>query len=258
MSPQKPQLPFNMSEIIKKASRLYRESLSAQKIVDGMNAAHRNARRLVADAKRMLDSSRYPTAAALAILAIEERGKMNILPYFAVTKDKTKIKNLWNALKDHEEKNSNWITPGLLKEGHHAFDILSSLTDPKAEHPKLLEKFKQLSLYIDCLENAQWHEPEKEIGKEVASWLVNLADSMTISPTITLKEIELFIEHLKPLCDSPVKRSAKDLAEAMFNWRNAMAEEGLIKKGNDVISDHYRELIESFQKIENEKRMRMK
>ena len=42
----------------------YRGTLSAQQIVDGMNAAIRNARRLAYDAKTMLERSRYPTAVA--------------------------------------------------------------------------------------------------------------------------------------------------------------------------------------------------
>jgi hypothetical protein len=52
-----------------------------------MNAANRNARRLVADAKLLLDAGRYPSAAALAALAIEESGKTSILRTLAVVKN---------------------------------------------------------------------------------------------------------------------------------------------------------------------------
>jgi AbiV family abortive infection protein len=41
-----------------------------------MNAAARNAARLVSDAEILLGAKRYPSAAALAVLAIEESGKL--------------------------------------------------------------------------------------------------------------------------------------------------------------------------------------
>ena len=53
----------------------YRGSLDPAAVAKGMNAANRNARRLVADAKLLLDGERYPSAAALAALAIEESGQ---------------------------------------------------------------------------------------------------------------------------------------------------------------------------------------
>jgi AbiV family abortive infection protein len=56
----------------------YRGQLSASQVAEGMNAATRNARRLADDAKIMVDAERYPTAAALAALSIEERGKLAI------------------------------------------------------------------------------------------------------------------------------------------------------------------------------------
>ena len=49
-----------------------------------MNAARRNARRLAEDAKLLLEAGRYPTATALAVLSIEESGKMSILRGFCV------------------------------------------------------------------------------------------------------------------------------------------------------------------------------
>jgi len=49
-----------------------------------MNAATRNARRLAADARLLLDAGRLPTAAALATLSIEETGKVSILREIAV------------------------------------------------------------------------------------------------------------------------------------------------------------------------------
>ena len=57
----------------------YRGKLSPAQIADGMNAAIRNARRLSDDARTLFDLERYPTAASIAVLSIEESGKVSIL-----------------------------------------------------------------------------------------------------------------------------------------------------------------------------------
>lgn len=50
----------------------WKNTLAAEKIVEGMNAASSNARRLLNDASALFDLERYPSATSLAILAIEE------------------------------------------------------------------------------------------------------------------------------------------------------------------------------------------
>ena len=57
----------------------YKGKLDPEQIAQGMNAARRNAQRLADDAKLLLSAKRYPTAASLAILSIEESGKVSIL-----------------------------------------------------------------------------------------------------------------------------------------------------------------------------------
>ena len=69
----------------------YRGRLSPTQIADGMSAAQRNARRLVDDAKLLLDAGRFPSATSLAILSIEESGKTSILRHLSVAKDEKEI-----------------------------------------------------------------------------------------------------------------------------------------------------------------------
>ena len=61
------------------APKQYRGRLTNRQIAEGMTAAAANARRLLSDAVLLLEAERWPTAAALAILAIEEAGKQAIL-----------------------------------------------------------------------------------------------------------------------------------------------------------------------------------
>ena len=61
----------------KKLSQL-QGRLTLDQIAEGMNAASKNAIRLVEDAQVLLAAERYPSALALAILAIEEARKLYI------------------------------------------------------------------------------------------------------------------------------------------------------------------------------------
>ena len=151
----------------------YRGTLSAQQIVDGMNAAIRNARRLAYDAKTMLERSRYPTAVALAILSIEEREKVRILRLIAIAPNDKLLQVGWNAYVDHKSKNASWILPDMIAQGVRGLDTLGPLLDRKSEHAELLDQFKKIALYSDCLGNARWSEPEELVNKEIASLVVS-------------------------------------------------------------------------------------
>src|SRR5215216_1530385 len=52
---------------------------SSSQIAEGTNAAAANAKRLIEDAEALLKADSYASATALAILAIEEAGKISIL-----------------------------------------------------------------------------------------------------------------------------------------------------------------------------------
>src|SRR5258708_19918801 len=83
----------------------YAGRLSAAQIAAGMNAAEDNAARLLADAQLLLDAGRYPTAASVAILCIEEAAKVSILRRIATCKDDTERRELLRAYPSHRCKN---------------------------------------------------------------------------------------------------------------------------------------------------------
>ncbi len=56
-----------------------RGKLSVAQMVEGMNAARKNGRPLLEEAKLLFEAERYARACSLAILAIEECGKTPIL-----------------------------------------------------------------------------------------------------------------------------------------------------------------------------------
>ena len=62
-----------------------------------MSRALQNASRLAEDADALLKNDRIPSAAALAILSIEESGKVSILRQMAIAEDDKEWLQLWKA-----------------------------------------------------------------------------------------------------------------------------------------------------------------
>jgi AbiV family abortive infection protein len=116
----------------------YRGSLDAAAVAEGINAANRNARRLVADAKLLLDAERYPSAAALAALAIEESGKVAILRALAVAKSPEELRAQWRRYRDHRSKNGAWILPSLVAQGARQLHHLGEIVGGSSRCPRLV------------------------------------------------------------------------------------------------------------------------
>jgi AbiV family abortive infection protein len=139
---------------MKKKLDAYRGRLSAAQIAAGMNAAAKNARRLVEDAATLLAAGRFPTAASLATLAIEEAGKISILRMLALATSDAEAAEAWKDFRSHTRKNSAWLLPQLAATGARKLDDFRPLFDEASDHPFMLDQIKQLGFYTDCLGKA--------------------------------------------------------------------------------------------------------
>ena len=200
----------------------YKGELDPEQIAQGINAARRNARRLADDAKLLLSAKRFPTATSLAALSIEESGKVSVLRGIAFTPSE-RVQSEWKGYRSHRRKNSTWILPYLVANGARDLDSLRPATDPSLKHTALLDKVKQLGFYTDCLGNVNWSEPDKVIEEELAKFLVNIADQFAKSDAVTIKEIELWQEFMKPVYGAPLEQ----MKAALLQWYAAMEENGL-------------------------------
>lgn len=206
----------------------YRGKLSPSQIAKGINVAKENAARLAQDAKLLLDNERFPSAVALAVLSIEEAGKVSILRSLAVARDESDLKTEWKQYHSHTSKNMLWIFPQLVAEGALRLDDFRPLFEEGSEHPYLLDQLKQLAFYTDCLgEKANWSIPREIIDREMASMLVRTAEIMTTNSQVTEREIELWIEHLGPVWEKDIQW----MKLALVNWYQVMQEEGLEPTG---------------------------
>jgi AbiV family abortive infection protein len=212
----------------------YRGPLDAAAIAEGINAASRNACRLVDDAKLLLDAERYPSAAALAALAIEERGKVSILRALAVAQSPEELRAQWRRYRDHRSKNGAWILPSLAAQGAHRLDHLGEAVERDAEHTAVLNSLKQIGLYTDCYgSNARWSEPKETIDGSLACALVNIAELLSKEKIVTPREIELWVEHLSPVWNT------SEMPHALLRWATAMHREGL----SDTIPEEFARFV---------------
>lgn len=207
----------------------YRGKLSAEQVAAGMNAAARNAARLVKDAEILFESKRYPTAAALAALAIEEAGKLPILRALAVAKNNDAIKDGWKSYRSHETKNVLWLFPLYVLSGIRTLDGFRPLFHPDSKHRKRLDELKQRGFYTDCIGKAGWSEPDLFIDGQIAAFVIRTARSLTKEHPFTKREIELWIEHVG-------LDLGKAKPEDLKKFWSAMTQEGLAYADIDVDS----------------------
>ena len=212
----------------------YNGRLTSPQIADGMNAAIRNARRLADDARTLLDLGSYPTAASLAVLSIEERGKVSILRHLAMVRDPAHCRKVWRDYRNHRSKNVAWILPDLVARGARNLESLRLATEPDAKHTAVMNNVKQIGFYSDCLGYAHWSEPDKVVDARLAEILVKIADLYATNDHITTREVKLWIAHLGPVYGAPLKC----MKEALVDWYRAMGEAGLLNE-NDTSMEEF-------------------
>lgn len=228
---------------MKKKLDQYKGMLTPGQISDGMNAAIRNARRLADDAELLLKNKRYPTAASVATLSIEESGKDSILRQLAGAKTPNEIKDRWREYRSHTKKNAMWLFLQCVSEGASKLKDFAKLFDENSEHPYLLDQVKQIGFYTDCLGKAHWSEPEKIIDEKLAAVLVNIAKIFANDKEVTETEIMLWIQHVSPYLD----KSAADAEIGLKKWYEEMQYLGLKPAGENEMAKFIDEGILRFK-----------
>ena len=198
----------------------YSADLSPAEIAEGIAAAQANARRLIEDAKLIADAGRFPSAAALAILAIEERGKVIILKHMAIV-PADKLKETWRDYRSHRAKNAGWAMPMLLADGARTMKDFAPMVDKKADHAAMLDALKQVALYTDCLGKKNWSKPEEVIEPDLARVLIEIAERMWGDRAVTVREVELWREIVSPHYGKP------EMPDAVIRCEEALKKEGL-------------------------------
>lgn len=195
--------------------------LSDEKIADGMNAAIQNAARLASDARLLLDAGRFPTAASIAALSIEESGKVSILRRLVTAHDEKDLKQIWTEYRSHKAKNTMWILPKLAAGGANQLAHFADAVDKESEHSALLDALKQIGFYTDCYGDSHWSVPPNVISADLAKHLVFTAEVLSTKKSVSVREIELWKKFMAPVWETSAMRNA------VIRWHQAMVDEGL-------------------------------
>jgi AbiV family abortive infection protein len=208
---------------VTKTLNTYKGRLSPSQATAGMNAAANNARRLAEDSAILLADGRWPTAASIAILAIEEAGKISILRALALARSDEEALGEWKDYRAHTKKNAAWTLPNLAAAGARSLEDMRPLFDSTSDHPQVLDQLKQLGFYTDCLGASHWSEPTKVVDEKLASSLVQIAKLFARDHKYDEKELELWVEHIGPVWKKDMPR----MQQALINWNRAMETAGL-------------------------------
>jgi AbiV family abortive infection protein len=134
-----------------------------------LQVARLNAKRFADAAHLMLTSGDVALAGALAILAIEEAQKRELIMGILLESEKRKRKELWQAFRSHPSKTRRLATAlaarftaeglaGSFREGVAAVEP----SIPKANE---LEALKQLWLYAECYRGGTWALPAANVDR---------------------------------------------------------------------------------------------
>lgn len=209
----------------------YQGPLNLDQICDGINFSIDNANRLLTDAGTLFSIERYPSAAALAILAIEEIGKVSLFRSLT-TMNQGEVGRFWKDFRSHRKKNASWILAQLAHQGARKLDDFAAMFDPKSTHTSELDELKQNCFYLDFT-GESWSVPGKIISKEKAEALIKIAGLMTKGSPVTRLELELWIKHIGR-ASNPDFTMQK---QALINWYNEMIDRGLKKSGGQTMSE---------------------
>ena len=179
----------------------------------------------------LLEAGRFPSAFALAILSIEEVGKVSILRGIVLAPTDTDAIKAWKEYRSHNAKNTAWILPLLVANGAQKLDDFRPLFDPSSDHRYQLDYAKQLAFYTDCLGKGQWTEPTTAVNESMAKMVVAIAEKLAHEDVHSEMEIRLWIEHMGAV-------SLQDLAgskRAVINWYAAMQRHGLRPNGPNLM-----------------------
>ena len=146
----------------------FRGTLTANEVADGINAALRNAKRLAADAKILLDAKRYPSAASMAALSVEESEKVSTLRAMCLSRSKSELLGAWKDYRMFVEYLNHQYPAMLVQKGARHRAKFKDATDVHGEAVEVLDMLKQLGFYTDSYRKGFWTEPSAMIDSTVA------------------------------------------------------------------------------------------
>lgn len=206
----------------------YKGPLTPTQAAEGIALARANAARLIADAELLIGNNRYASASALAILAIEELGKVQAIKIIVLQSQPEKLKEAWRDYRNHRAKNVQWILPKLAAEGARTLAQVRAAADPAGDHTAMLDSVKQLSFYTDCYGDAgRWSEPSDAVDPQFAISILATGRMLNRQTRTTERELELWVTIVGPHYGKPT------MIDALLDFQRQVFVEGLSSTSAD-------------------------
>jgi AbiV family abortive infection protein len=196
-------------------ARRHSVNLTVTQAAEGIAAARRTASGLLSDAKLLLESERWQRATALAVLAIEEAGKVEILRSILLARNETELDAEWQAYRSHTRKNVSWIFLKLAEMGARTLDDFRSIFDKGSDHGKFIDTVKQECFYSNIADDGSWFSPDERISSSIAKSIFTVASVLVgegPAPMTSAAELELWVKYLRPVW----KGSMADMKNALI------------------------------------------
>ena len=172
----------------------YKGALSPSDVVARMAAARRNARRLAEDAQLLLDQGRWASASSLAVLSIEESGKVGVLRRLSLASEAPDLKAGWDGYGSHRRKLGHPLGLGEVFVPNALLSLTDALTeviDKRAETVASMDARKQAGFYTDCVPDPSgrpfWVEPTAAITPDHARTVVGCAAILLEHREVTMR-----------------------------------------------------------------------
>lgn len=136
-----------------------------------MDAAVKTARQLYSDAQLLFANARWPRAAAVAVLCLEEVGKVRLVLRIEDARDEQERRKAWEDYLNHPLKISQSATPGQAHNDEHRRQL-------SLKFGRELDQLKQFGFYSNWLVSGAWVQPDEVITQRDAELMVTWARVM--------------------------------------------------------------------------------
>ena len=186
----------------------YTGELSQDRVDAGIEALTANAARLSRDAKILLHARRYASASTLAAMALAEIARVSALLALPEASDGAETRRAWRHFRDGA-LDFPW---SMCCTGKPA------LSD--AETNAMISFIRSVGEQVECIGDGAWVEPEKVIGRPLATELVEMAELLRTNP-IDREPLRIWMQ----VVDSCPEDAADE--EVLQRFRGALEREGL-------------------------------
>jgi AbiV family abortive infection protein len=201
------------------------------------NLIQDNAARLVEDAKLLLEAERYPTAAMLATMALEESSRVYFPLELVLSDHERRLEECWRKFR-RDRHDFPWAIlrrdDGLMND---------------AELNGMLSFIRTLGRRTECIEPGVWIDPQNLISRDLAQEIVKTAE-LFCSHRVTPRSLEIWAEAARTLPRNATNQTALE------KYRSMLESEGLVVEASIVadISGRYDAIRQRFAKLPKKRR----